>query len=80
MNAMTDFLNFMRRERRKAIAGMAASLGMLVGIPLTVLVVYGVGYRNWSPYWSAPVLLAVPILVCWAIQTSYERKINKGTP
>lgn len=76
MNSLTDFIYFLKREQRKAIAGMAASLGMLVGIPLVVLVVYGVGYWHWSPYWAAPMLLAVPILVTWSIQAWYERKIT----
>lgn len=54
---------FLRRQGRKLDAGMAACIGFIVGIPLTFLIVYGVGYRGWNPIWAAPVLLLVPLLV-----------------
>lgn len=76
MKSLTDFLYFLKREQRKAIAGMAASLGILVGIPMTVIVVYGVGFWNWSPLWAALMLVSVPVLVAWSVQAWYERKIT----
>ena len=63
MTFLKDYIAYLGRVQDRMAIGMAGCVGFMVSIPSAFVIVYGVGFRNWSPVWMAFVMLGIPMAV-----------------